>query len=746
MFMRLNHSQVLSVGGFLMNLTGSVLVMVLLGFTSVDSAVYPVGNEHAMVSIGGGHQSSPRLALWDSGEGLVVWENAGSTGFKRIVVQALGVDGRSAGSLQVVSQNINRVHDSDPEIAMVDGDKAVVVWASGNRGSKDIYMALVGRNGSRLSEIQKVNQPGSQNQDEPGVGVSADGTIAVVWQSEGQDGDGCGVYGRIYSKAGVAIGAELLLSQTTAGDQSQPGVLGLDGSRFLMTWTGSVVNGRNGNGGLKLRSHVMGRFFQGGSAQQNEFRISGSDVIVQSSVTHRGSDGQVHAGWMQRTDINSQDKYDIWGVSLNEQTGLPSSNPRQINEFSSGQQLSPRIVSHGDEVVYVWESVGQDLGGHGIVGRSYPAGEEFVINSQRNLDQYDPAVAVTGQGSVIVAWANTIRSDQSIISSQHFMIGNGPATQNPSVASKPESTLELESIPSTPAAPSFTPPVDVATAPTVLGNENTPATASAPAESAPTFPMPARPASVAVAVQNTRSGLTTPGGASRPAASGVSRGFGVGDRFPTRSSLRSGLTTPGQAAQSALRQMGSRGAQNNRFAGSGGSSRTGRSGLGGSLSRSAMLDPRLTRSGSQFGSRSGLQGAQPTGATGFSARNSAGIGAARGLSTSLSSRTGVRSRSGSTEPSGLMGRGMSAQSRFTQMRQNAQKAGLAGQREVPAGLQSNGNQFSINWQARGGVRYQVQGSNDRVSWSNHGGIRNGNGSSNAAVDRSYRYYRVVERN
>ena len=729
-------------------------IIILFAFTFlltafvVNAAVTPIGNEHAMVSIGSGHQSSPRLAFWDSGVGMVVWENASSTGYKRIVVQALNEDGRSGGTMQVVSQNINRIHDSDPEIAVVDEEKAVVVWASGNRGRKDIYMVLVGRNGGRLSEIQKVNQAGGRNQDEPGVGVSVDGTIAVVWQSEGQDGDGCGVYGRIYSKEGVSTGGELLLSQTTAGDQSQPGVLGLDGDRFLTTWTGSVVNGRNGNGGLKLRSHVMGRFFRKGSAQQNEFRISGSDVIVQSPVAHRGSGGQVHVGWMQRTDINSQDKYDIWGVSLNEQTGLPASNPRQINEFSSGQQLNPRIVSHGDEVVYVWESVGQDLGGHGIVGRSYPAGEEFVINSQRNLDQYDPAVAVTVQGTVIVAWANTIRSDQSIISSQHFMIGNGLPTENPAVASSQESVLELESIPSTPAAPSLAPPVDVAVAPTVLGNGNTSAAAPAVSEPAPSFPVPARPASVAAAVQNMRSGSTTPGGSSRPSFSSVKRGFSVGDRFPTRASLRSGLTTPGQAAQNALRQMGSYGAQSSRFTGSSrGNLLTSRSGPGASLSRSAMLDPRLTRaSNSQLGAWSELQGSRSRGVTGSSARNGAGIGAIRGLPAGLSSRLGTQRRGGSTESSGSMGRGMSAQSRFAQMRQDAQRAGLAGQREVSAGLQSNGNQFSISWQARSGVRYQVQGSNDRMNWSNHGGIRTGTGFSQATVDRSYRYYRVVERN
>ena len=105
----------------------------------------------------------------------------------------------------------------------------------------------------------------------------------------------------------------------------------------------------------------------------------------------------LHAGWMQRTEINSQDKFDIWGVTLDPASGVPAGNPAKINQYSSGEQLHPQIVSQGGEVVYVWESVGQDLGGHGIVGRSYPNGEEFVINSQRNLDQYDPAIAADNQ-------------------------------------------------------------------------------------------------------------------------------------------------------------------------------------------------------------------------------------------------------------------------------------------------------------------------------------------------------------
>jgi len=85
------------------------------------------------------------------------------------------------------------------------------------------------------------------------------------------------------------------------------------------------------------------------------------------------------------------------------------------------------------------------------------------------------------------------------------------------------------------------------------------------------------------------------------------------------------------------------------------------------------------------------------------------------------------------------------------MRQQAQQAGLranqAGQREVAAGLGNAGGNLSINWQARTGARYQVQGSNDRVAWQNKGSIQTGGaGQRSASIDRSFRYYRVVETN
>ena len=713
-------------------------IIICVMFTmSLTAGVIPDGGEHGMVVGSGGHQSGPSVALWSVG-GLVAWENSSSTGTKRIAVQALNGQGRGTGSVQVISQNVDRVNDTDPMIAQVDESTAVVVWSSGRRGNSDVYLALVARNGARLGEIQQVNQQASRNQGEPAVGVSADGTIMVVWESDQQDGDGSGVYGRIYNSAGVSQGGELPLNQTTAGNQSQPAVEGLDENRFLVSWVSGVIAGRNSVGGLKLRSQVKGRFYRGGSAQRNEFAISGNDVIVQSPSTHLSADGRLHAGWMQRTEINSQDKFDIWGVTLDSASGVPAGNPAKINQYSSGEQLHPQIVSQGGEVVYVWESVGQDLGGHGIVGRSYPNGEEFVINSQRNLDQYDPAIAADNQGRVIVAWANTISATSSILSAQHFRIGTGSIS--PTVASI---TPALQTVPSTPAAPNIVPPSQTP-APTAVvasssgSNHSTPAIT--PTVTAPAFPQPptASAATRAVAAQaSIRSGTTTPGMVAAPSQPAAAT-FGI-NRFPTRSSLRSGLTTPGQAASSALQQMaaqrqqlrsGSSSAFGNRI-------RSGSYGSGqspASLSRAAMMNPALRSTASNTFQRPTVRSGAYSGTSTFAARNSSGVGAVRSLAGQSGTAAGIRSGT--------------AQNRFELMRQQAQNASsqLAQTRQVPASLQLQGSQMNLQWQGRSGTRYQVQGSNDRVSWQNHGSIRSGTETSSAAVDRSYRYYRVVERN
>jgi hypothetical protein len=132
--------------------------------------VVPQGGEYPLISDFSGHQSSPDLVLWSEG-GLLAWENTTGEGIKRIVVQSINSEGMAAGDAQVISQNIEGIHDTDPHIEVLDDQRAVLVWSSGRRGQTQIYMAIVNRTGSRVGGIQKVSQKG-QSHSFPTVGVS----------------------------------------------------------------------------------------------------------------------------------------------------------------------------------------------------------------------------------------------------------------------------------------------------------------------------------------------------------------------------------------------------------------------------------------------------------------------------------------------------------------------------------------------------------------------------------------------
>ncbi len=77
-------------------------------------------------------------------------------------------------------------------------------------------------------------------QEEPAIAKLTNGYI-VVWASAGQDGSGYGIYGQRYTENGAKIGAELHISETTAGDQLKPRVAGLADGGFVVVWKGSSL-------------------------------------------------------------------------------------------------------------------------------------------------------------------------------------------------------------------------------------------------------------------------------------------------------------------------------------------------------------------------------------------------------------------------------------------------------------------------------------------------------------------------
>ena len=71
----------------------------------------------------------------------------------------------------------------------------------------------------------RVNTTVAGCQGFPAVAAAPDGSFVVVWQSQGQDGDGWGIFAQRFDRSGTPVGGEVAVNEGTAGDQQAPAVI-----------------------------------------------------------------------------------------------------------------------------------------------------------------------------------------------------------------------------------------------------------------------------------------------------------------------------------------------------------------------------------------------------------------------------------------------------------------------------------------------------------------------------------------
>jgi len=93
-------------------------------------------------------------------------------------------------------------------------------------------------------------------------------------------------------------------------------------------------------------------------------------------------------------------------------SGLPVGGEFQVNEATTGHQLSPAVAADGaGSFVVSWTSDGQDGSAFGVFARRFdpagaPLGHEFQVNSYTPFDQRDSALAAVFGDEFVVAWAS----------------------------------------------------------------------------------------------------------------------------------------------------------------------------------------------------------------------------------------------------------------------------------------------------------------------------------------------------
>jgi hypothetical protein len=264
------------------------------------------------------------------------------------------------------------------------------------------------------SEFQ-VNEAGNGAQQAPRLTFNpASGEYVVAWQSQGQDGDGNGVFARRYDSSGNAIGAEFQVNSNTAGDQANPVVAGLPDGGFVVFWESLGQDGESFG--------VFGRRFDAsatpasGEFQANTYTLNSQETPEVCS----DADGNVLVVWESRD--HDGDNAGIFGQRYDASLS-PAGGEFQVNTFTISLQGAPRIACQqtagGDRIV-MWESLGQEGGfDRGVFAQRLtydgsPIGNEFQVNEYIPYHQSVPAAAIGDDGSFVVAWNSNTQDGESM--------------------------------------------------------------------------------------------------------------------------------------------------------------------------------------------------------------------------------------------------------------------------------------------------------------------------------------------
>ncbi|HYU30563.1 MAG TPA: hypothetical protein VEW48_00235 [Thermoanaerobaculia bacterium] len=239
---------------------------------------------------------------------------------------------------------------SKPRVLRTSTGTIAVVWQSddqvaGATAGDGVFARFLNASGTPLGPAFRVNpvlpNPAAAN---AALAADSDGRVLVAW--EASDGNSPGVYRRLYTAQGVALGDVQRVNSGTIGRQgARPAAGFLPGSGFLVLWQGAT--------GERFRTRIYGQRFD--SAGQ---RIGGEIEVSHGALEYEydpsivvTSHGTYFAAWM------------LWDSSF------------------------PRAVR-----------------GHELAGDGSPIGEEINVSTFRVDAQYRTSLAADPHDGVLAVW------------------------------------------------------------------------------------------------------------------------------------------------------------------------------------------------------------------------------------------------------------------------------------------------------------------------------------------------------
>ena len=386
----------------------------------------PVGDQFLVGATLGFETSSPAIAVNSDGTFMVAFESfeEDGSGFG-IFAQRFNADGTPIANSRVQVNSTTLDDQSAPALATYGLGNVLVVWQSKDTDGYGVFGQWFNSNGTKNGDEFRVNSTITGDQMKPDVALDPAGRAVVAWQSEGQDGDGMGVYFARYDSLGDTTGTETLAANTTAGDQQAPSVAVASGTgEFTIAWQGpgAIVEGE---ASIEVFAR---RFSNAGVPLANQVQVNAvteKDQVLPDVAMD--TDGDTFIVWQVEGQQGSGS--DIYGRRL-DSSGVPLGTDFLVNTTTSRPQRTPSVAMDGSgNAIVTWQSQYQDGYSWGIYGRVYDntgatLQSEFEINERVEGPQTIPNVHVNSTGGTVVTWVGNSATHQPTVFGHRYLIPN----------------------------------------------------------------------------------------------------------------------------------------------------------------------------------------------------------------------------------------------------------------------------------------------------------------------------------
>ncbi|NVJ93346.1 MAG: cadherin-like domain-containing protein [Methylocystaceae bacterium] len=218
-----------------------------------------IGNEYQVNDYFDSRQDDPTIATLNDGSFVIAWETYNQLGSNNeIYAKRFDATGSALGVEFLVNTTIQNGQNNPSVIGLSDGGFVVSWTGYSSEDVNGIYAQRFDADGNAVGVQHLLNTVTDGNRYNPKLTALPSGGFVATWEAQYQDGDGYGIYGRVFDINGTPEGDEFLINSETSDDQENQSITSLSDDTFLVTWDSNDQDG-SGYGVFAQRYNIFGQ-------------------------------------------------------------------------------------------------------------------------------------------------------------------------------------------------------------------------------------------------------------------------------------------------------------------------------------------------------------------------------------------------------------------------------------------------------------------------------------------------------